>query len=49
MPLLISQRVTLRAAEGLALILETTSLGAGGAQFAYTLHPKTRTARRLKP
>ena len=37
-PLLISQRLTLAQDGRRPLILETTSLGAGGAQFAYTLH-----------
>ncbi|MFC1439778.1 GntR family transcriptional regulator [Streptacidiphilus sp. N1-10] len=49
-PLLISQRVTLTQAERCPLILETTSLGAGQAQFAYTLHATARPrATKTKP
>jgi GntR family transcriptional regulator len=46
-PLLIAHRLTLTQAEHRPLILETTSLGAGQAQFAYSLHvsPKPRAAR----
>ncbi|MFC1436570.1 GntR family transcriptional regulator [Streptacidiphilus sp. N1-3] len=44
-PLLISQRLTLTQADQRPLILETTSLGAGGATFAYTLHATTKTRR----
>ena len=41
-PLLIAHRLTLTQADHRPLILETTSLGAGQAQFAYTLHASTK-------
>lgn len=45
-PLLISQRLTLTKADHQPLILETTSLGAGGAQFSYSLSVLTKSERR---
>lgn len=46
-PLLIAQRLTLTRADQRPLILETTSLGAGQAQFAYAIQasPKPRAAK----
>jgi hypothetical protein len=43
-PLLIAQRMTLSQAVHLPLMLETTCLGAGSAQFAYTIHSTSTTA-----
>ena len=50
-PLLISHRVTLAQADQRPLILETTTLGASSAQFAYAFQPtiKARTTSRAKP
>ncbi|MEY9941278.1 GntR family transcriptional regulator [Streptacidiphilus sp. MAP5-3] len=49
-PLLIAQRLTLTSADDRPLILETTSLGAGQAQFAYAIQasPKPK-ATKAKP